>query len=130
MGNVKSFEVAAKAKPDDEGIPFDVEGFDMVAYQPDEAQFAMLMAFVGRGSSDADRVAGLINFLIAILDPKGADYLQRRLLDRKDDYGIEDVENLMEWLTEEWSGNPTQGRSASTPSPSTTGSSSTARSLI
>jgi hypothetical protein len=128
--SLKSFEVAAKAKQADEGTPFDIEGHKMLAYQPDEAQFAMLMAFVGRGSSDADRVAGLINFLIAILDPKGADYLQRRLLDRDDDYGIEDVENLMEWLTEEWSGNPTRGQSASTPSPSTTGSSSTGRSLI
>lgn len=128
--SLKSFTTSATKKEDGEGWPFEVDGRQMVAYKPDEGQFAMLMANVGRGSSDSDRVAGLINFVINIIDDKGADYLVGRLYNRKDVFGIEQIEEIMEWLVEEWTGNPTQGQSASTPSPSSTGRSSTGPSLL
>lgn len=129
---LKSFTTALQDRTAGDAIPFEVDGVEMMAYRPDEAQFAMLMASVGRGSTDSDRVAGMINFLVNIIDPKGADHLQKRLLTpmHRDPFGIEQIENIMEWLTEEWTGNPTQGSSASTPSLSKTGNSSTGRSLL
>ena len=141
VDEIKRFEIAAKkpatdTKPD-EGLKFEVPNLmpkpkpgeepkeqtytTLVAYQPDEAQFAMLMASVGRGASDADRIAGIINFFVNILDEDGADYLQGRLLTptRIDPFGIDEVEQIMDWLAGEWTGNPTSGPSGSTPSPLT-----------
>lgn len=128
---IKAFNTAVQDRPELNGVgtPFEVDGFKMTAYKPDEGQFAMLMASVGRGSTDGDRIAGLINFLVNIIDTRGADHLQKRLLTPvwKDPFGIEEVEQIMEWLAEEWTGNPTQEPSGSTASPSTTGSPSTGR---
>lgn len=128
MGTIKEFEVAAKPKSSpeaDEGVEFKVGDQTLTAYEPDPGQFAVLMATTGRGTSESERVAGFINFFVNILDERGANHLTGRLLNRNDDFGIEDVENIMEWLSEEWSGNPTQGSSASAPSPSSTGEKST-----
>lgn len=142
VDEIKRFAVAAKKTTDvDEGTPFEIpnkmppirEGHEapkqtytrLVAYQPDEAQFAMLMATVGRGATDADRIAGIINFFINILDERGSNYLQGRLLDRTDPYGIDDVEQIMDWLAEQWTGNPTREPSGSTQSPSSAGPKST-----
>lgn len=129
---MKVFEVAARADGDDSGTKFKVkdaktkEGeVELLAYQPDEAQFAVLMATTGRGTTAADRIAGIINFFVNILDEEGADYLTGRLLDRKDPFGIKNVEDIMEWLSTEWTGNPTQEPSGSTQSPSNDGPKST-----
>lgn len=143
MVDIKQFEVAA-ASPDaaPEGTPFEVPDLPrkgkpqtyttITAYEPDEGQFAVLMATTGRGTSDADRIAGFINFFVNILDERGADYLTGRLLTPswKDPFGIQQVEEIMEHLSTEWTGNPTQGSSASTPSPSTDGRKSTESSLL
>lgn len=135
MSEIKEFAVAVKAK-DDKATQFMVadtnnkgepEPVTLTAFQPDEAQFAMLMASTGRGVSDMDRIAGIINFFVNILEEDDADYLQGRLLNRNDDFGIPEVEAIMEWLSEEWTGNPTQGPSGSTPSSKSTGPASTER---
>ena len=134
--SIKRFETAAKQKKvETEGTPFEipdraVEGKDqtyrkLVAFQPGEGQFAMLLADVGRGTSEAQKIAGFINFCMAIMDASSADYLAGRLLDRDDDFEVEDMQAIMEWLTEEWSGNPTQEPSGSAQSPSHDGPSST-----
>lgn len=138
--SIKQFEVAAKPKEENVGVQFRLPDHvapgqkqtfsDLTAYQPDEAQFAVLMATTGRGASDSDRVAGFVNFFVNILDTDGADYLTGRLLDRNDPFGIANVEEIMDFLTEEWTGNPTQGSSGSTPSPQSDGQNSTANSLL
>lgn len=114
---------------DDEGTRFLVGDKEMVAYKPDEAQFAMLMASVGRGQSDSDRIAGFINFMVAIMDDKSAAYLEKRLLNRRDPFGVDHMEQIMSNLTARWTGNPTKEPSGSTASPSTGGTSSTGRIL-
>ena len=143
MATIKEFEVAAAPQTDEpEGTKFKVpnvavEGKEqtfttITAYEPDEGQFAVLMATTGRGASDADRIAGFINFFVNILDERGADYLTGRLLTPafRDPFGIQEVEKIMDWLSETWTGNPTQGSSGSTPSPLTDGPKSTGSSLL
>lgn len=136
--DIKAFEVATKkVVEEDEGTKFEIPDLmapnskkdqtrtTITAYQPDEGQFAMLMAMTGRGATQSDRIAGIINFFVNILDEEGSDYLQSRLLNRLDPFGIDDVEQIMDWLSEQWTGNPTQGPSGSTPSPSNAGPKST-----
>jgi hypothetical protein len=110
-------------KRDDEGNI--IEHHDVKAYLPDDSQFAYLLANVGRGSSSTDRIAGFVNFFVNILDRPSANYIEARLLDRDDPFGIDEVEDIVEWLTEQWTGNPTQEPSGSAPSPQNDGPKST-----
>lgn len=122
---MKSFTTAvveALEDEEDEGrIEFDLDGETLVAYKPSEAQFALLMQAVGRYASMADSVAGGIDFFHAVLDDTSAQHIHARLLDRKDAFGLEEVEEIMAWLVEEWTGRPMKRRSASTRSPKSTG---------
>jgi hypothetical protein len=106
-------------------IKFKIDNREVTAYQPQDGQLAMLLASIGRGSSETDKIAGAINFFVAILSEPDAAWIEVRLLDRKDDFGIQQVEEVMEWLVEQWSGRPTKSLSVSTPSPESTGPSST-----
>lgn len=149
MSTIKEFEVAAAPKTDApkgtlfripdlmpkprEGRPAPEQTYTTItAYEPDEGQFAVLMATTGRGTSDSDRIAGFINFFVNILEPRSADYITGRLLTPSfvDPFGIEEVEQIMDWLSTEWTGNPTPESSASTPSPSTDGQRSTVSTLL
>lgn len=105
--------------------PFKVDGVVCNAYKPDDSQIAVFFATVGRGASNADRIAGVLNFFDAVLDKKSSDYLTGRLLDRTDNFKFEQVEDILEGLVEDWSGHPTQEAVASSASPKRTGSRST-----
>lgn len=112
----------------DEGkIEFEVDGFACTAYRPTEGQFAILMASTGRHSSMDDMVAGIINFVDGMLDDTSSAHLMKRLMDRKDKFELENVQEIMEWLIEEWTARPTQEPSGSTPSPASTGKTSKSR---
>lgn len=108
----------------DEGIAFKIDGEELRAYKPSDGQLAMLMASLGRGSSETDSVAGVINFFVKVLDSSGAKYIENRLLDRDDNFELEQVEKVMEWLVGQWSGRPTQPLSVSTASPPSGGQNS------
>ncbi len=126
MSDIMAFTTAATAaESQTDGIPFLFDGRKFLCYKPDEAQLAMLMASTGRGASDTDRIAGVINFFVKVMSDESASYFERRLLDRKDPFGIEDVDHVMRWMIEAWTGNPTPEPSGSTPSPPNTGPSST-----
>lgn len=99
----------------------------MKAYKPDGAQFAVLMAMMGAGRKPQDRISAVINFVIAVLEPDDADYIQSRLLDPFDGFGLEEINDIITWMTEEWSGNPTEGQSDSVSSQPRTGPNSTQR---
>jgi len=125
---MQEFNTAIKEVVEDEKFTqFKVDGREMKAYAPDDGQLAMLLATIGRGSSDQDKVAGLINFFCAVLDDEDATYIEVRLLDRKDPFKLDEVEKIMEWLVEEWGGRPTQPLSVSTPSQESGGPNSTQR---
>lgn len=132
MSDVKQFNIAAReADKEREGkIEFKVDDQELVVYKPDSAQYAMLLATTGRGSSEMERIAGTLNFFVKIMDDRSASYIESRLLDFDDPFGIEDVEDILKWLTEEWSGRPTQPPSDSTLTPQSTGAASTQPTLL
>lgn len=122
---IKQFNVSTKTVEERAKVEFKVDKFPVTAKEPAPGQLAYLMASTGRGASGSDAVAGVINFMISVVDKEAASHLQSRLLDPDDNFEVEDIENILEWLVEEWTGNPTGEPSGSTSSPSTTGRSST-----
>ena len=93
--------------------------------RPREGQVAMLMASTGRGSRQTDQVAGVINFVAAVLPEPEREVLVGRLLDYDDPLGLNDIQNVLEYLIGEWSGRPTVSPSDSGESPSPSGPNST-----
>lgn len=106
-------------------IEFLLDGTKVKAFKPSDGQFAMFMASTARHTSDSEQVAGVINFFLGLLDRDGQQYVSAKLLDREDPFGIHQVQEIMEWLAEEWAARPTQQPSGSTESPPSTGLSST-----
>jgi hypothetical protein len=124
---VKEFTTAVEKADQDEEAPleFNVDGVMCHGYYPGDGQLAYLLASTGRHSTTQEQIAGLINFFVAVLDEESHSYVVNRLLDRKDPFGIEQVQKIMEWMVGEWSGRPTKSPSGSTTSPPSTGQSST-----
>lgn len=101
------------------------EGTEITAYRPDEAQFTVFIAAIGMGSTGTDGIAGIVNFLLSVVDQSSKSYLTSRLLDREDPFSITDLQEIMEYLIEEWSGRPSESSSDSAPSQQTGGRKST-----
>lgn len=107
-------------------ITFKVDDQEVTAKFPSPGQYALLMAaMAGDFKTDAERAATIINFFMAVLDDDSRGYFTQRLMSRTDDFEIDNVIEILEWLTEEWSGNPTKSPSGSTPSSATAGEPST-----
>lgn len=90
------------------GVKFKIDDQELVAHKPNDGQVALLMARMGRHSTSSDRVAGIIDFFVEVLDEQGHEYIVNRLMDGDDEFGITDVSSIMEWLLAEWSGRPTK----------------------
>lgn len=107
---------AAKDQPD-EYLPFEIDGVELRSYRPTDGQFALLMAaMAGDFAGGAEQAATLINFFLSVLDEEGRRYITHRLMDRSDSFGLENVTAILEWMTEEWSANPTKSSFVSMPS--------------
>lgn len=128
---MKEFETAvqqaAENEEDEKVYPFKVDGVECRAYRPKDGQLAILIATNTRHSTMEEKMAGLINFFVAVLDDESHSYVVNRLLDRRDSFGIEQINSIFEWLMGEWTGRPTQSSSASTQSRSSGGQKSTRR---
>jgi len=98
-------------------LEFKVEGHPEVlkAYKPSDGQLAMLMASTGRHTTQHTQVAGIIDFFVSLLDQPSQFLVSDWLLDRTDSFGIAEVNDIMTWFVEEWTGRPTSLRSVSTP---------------
>lgn len=123
---VTAVEEAFEGEPDT-GNQMKVDGHVVRYYRPTDGQVAVYMASTGRHSSDSDRTAAIINFFIELFDKESQAYLVERLLDRDDPFGLAQIEEMIEALTEEWSGRPTQRSSGSTQSRTRGGPKSTPR---
>jgi len=123
---VTAAEDAARENAD-EGMEFSVDGVMCRCYRPKDGQLAVLMATTSRHSSQQEMIAGIINFFVAVLDEESHNYVVGRLLDRTDPFGIEQVQQIMNWMIEEWSGRPTPSPSVSTQSQRSGGRRSTPR---
>lgn len=100
-------------------IPFKVDGRELRAYPPTDGQLVFILAALGRGQSNDQRFAAIINIMLASLREEDRDYLEGRLLDRdpKNRLKPEKIEEIFEYLSEEWFARPTQPQSGSAPSP-------------
>lgn len=116
MRTIKEFTTALKAVTEDETLPmvFAIDGHELAAYRPTDGQLALLMSAVGRHTNMQTQIAGIIDFFVAVMDDDSASYVTDRLLSRTDPLGIEQVQEVMEWMIEEWTGRPTQPLSVST----------------
>jgi len=103
---------------DPEGVP---DLYMLKVFRPTDGQLGVLMASIGKGASDVDGVAGPLNFFDSMLDEEGQRYCLDRMLDRKDPFGPEQINEIMRECIEEWGGRPTQPSSVSTPSPTADG---------
>lgn len=124
----KAFITAVKEKVDEndpeaeEGLlEFDLDGEQITAHKPTPEMFAILMHAAGRYTTTADAVSGFIDFFYECMDRSAAQHIRSRLLSRDDDFGLDEVEDIVAWMVEEWTGRPMKRRSASTESPRSTG---------
>lgn len=96
-------------------VPFKIDGRELRAYQPTEGQLIFMLAATGRGQSADQRMAAIINIMLASLRDDDADYMEARLLTRdpKKRLKPEMIESVFEYLVEEWFARPTQPSSGS-----------------
>lgn len=98
------------------------------AYPPSEGQVLLLLAdAVGRNRGTQDKIAAIVDFMVDVLDKESHDYIVGRLLDRRDPFGVAQIEPIVMWMIEEWGGRPTKQPSDFAPSRKTGGQSSTRR---
>lgn len=97
------------------------------AYIPSPGQVAVLMSSIGRGMTMQTAIAGVINFFVAILDEDDAGFIERKLLNGRDPFDLPDVQEIIEYLVGEWSGNPSVSLSGSSPSQKRSGPKSSTR---
>jgi hypothetical protein len=111
----------------EDALPFQMEGDDtqLYAYPPGEGQLVLLMGLTGNQNPVA-LASTVLDVFWELMTEDTARVLKRRLNDRSDPFGIQDVMHIIEWLIEEVTGRPTQSSSASTPSRTTSGRRSTA----
>lgn len=108
---------------DDPHVTFKLNGRLMRAYPPNDGQLAFMLASLGRGQTDTQRMASMINLMMSSLRNEDADFFESGLLarDPKDRIGIKAIEEIFGFLIEEWFARPTQPQSASVSSPPSDG---------
>lgn len=98
------------------------------AYPPGDGQVIVLVTDVmGRRSNTMQKLAGIIDFFVDVLDEESRDYITKRLLDPEDPFGLEEIEGVVWGLVEEWGGRPTKQPSDFAPSRKKGGQRSTPR---
>lgn len=109
-------------------IPFKIDGKELHAYHPLPGQLAFMMAALGRGQTQDQRFAAIINIMLSCLRDEDADYFESRLLTRdpKKMMPLGQVEGIFEFLAEEWFARPTQPASGSVASQPSAGENSPA----
>lgn len=119
---IKEFTTAMEdAVADAEGVEtekfteFSIDGRVLRAYPPTEGQLTFMLASMGRGQTTDQRFAAIINIMMESLRDEDKDYLESRLLTRdpKRRLHVKTIENIFEYLMEEWFARPTQQPSGS-----------------
>lgn len=96
------------------------------ATQPTDERMFLIAAMIGDEDSSSEATAVLDLFRDA-LPPAEYRVLKARIADPDDSVDLVVVKEILEWLMEEWSSFPTTPSSASSQSPTTTGTKSTGR---
>lgn len=115
---MREFVTAVKEVVEEEGqvgdLEFKVDGREITAHRPKDGQIAMLMVSMGRHRSEMESTVGVIDFFVEVLDEESHAYIVDKLLDRTDEFGLEEVSEIMQWMIEEWTARPTKRPSVST----------------
>lgn len=92
----------------------------MRAYRPHEGQLTFMLAALGRGQTDDQRYAAIVNIMMASHRGEDKDYLESRLLenDPRRRLRLKQLEEIFEYLISEWFADPTQEQSGSAESES------------
>lgn len=113
---MKKFVTAIKDEDDrGPGIEYELDERKMTAYKPHEGQLTFMLAALGRGQTDSQRYAAIVNIMMAAHRGEDQDYLESRLLTNvwKDRLHLKELEEIFEHLIEEWFADPTQEQSDS-----------------
>lgn len=115
--------VAEQEGVEEKFTEFNLDGVTLRSYHPTEGQLLFMMAAMGRGQSDQSRFASIINIMLSTFKDSDRDHFEGRLLSRdpKDMLPVKQVEQIFEFLTEEWFARPTTPPSDSVGSPPTGG---------
>lgn len=123
-------------------ITYPVDGRDVTFLMPDLNQIVLSTALIESATSDIKAGATLINIFFGLVkddeievDLNGEEidddsdlpehyrfndytrrWLQAKMMNHRDPFGVEVIAEIMRSLIEEWSANPTQGSSSSSPS--------------
>lgn len=82
--------------------------------EPSGGQIAYFMSKNLSHIPPTERLGAMLNFFDSALDDRSQAYIIKRLLDPNDPYDIDDIQDVMMWLMEEWSARPTKSQSGST----------------
>lgn len=108
----KQFTTAARQTKDEgfegaEPITFNIDNDEFTASPPTASQFALFMAGQSSHSTVSDQIAAMIDFFNGMLPEDQQLLLRHRLLNRDDALDFETIQQVMEFLIEEWSARPT-----------------------
>lgn len=123
---VHDFTTAAKRRT----ITFTIDGHPLTAKQPKGAWMMDRAREEATLADDDPRQMDLMETLIEKIFPATEDqgHLYGRLRDEEDDFDMDDLSAILEWLKEQWSeGRPTGSSTASAGRPAKRGGRSTAR---
>lgn len=127
---MSAFEIAVKevAAPE-EWIEFTVgDKTDCKAVmQPTGGQIAYITLHMHKARRDESQAGALLNFLDSLLEDETQVYIMDLLLDPRNDFEVEQLLSLLEYLMEEWTARPTEQSSVSSSRQTTRGTSSKPR---
>lgn len=92
---------------------FKIDGREVTAYKPDDAMIAIIISRTGTRASAGEVGAAAIDLFYSVLDDASARWIEGRLFDRKDPFGLEEILEILKDLIAEWTGRPTEQPSAS-----------------
>ena len=81
----------------------------MRAYKPNSTTLAFMLATLGRGQTKDQRFGAIMNIMFESLRDEDKDHLESRMLTRgPNQIKMEQIEEIFEYLIEEWFATPTQ----------------------
>ena len=110
----------------EESTVVSVDGHEVTFFKPTPAQL-MLVAAASQ-ADDWTAAGGYLSTFLNLADDESRRYLWARLQDRKDSFDLDNVNEIMEYLLEQWSARPTKRPSDYRRPASPTGQRSTATS--
>lgn len=95
---------------DEQFVEFKLDNRVLRAYPPNEGQLVFMLAALGRGQTADQRFAAIVNIMMSSLRDDDADYMEDRLLSRDPAkrLPVKQLEQIFEYLSEEWFARPTQ----------------------